>query len=268
MPQFSIITVNYARIYQLEKLRVSLQNLQGYSWEWIIVDNYSSEREQHAVQHFASMAPHTHCIPLQRNCGFGQANNVGVQMAEGEYIVLVNPDIQLDTSTLPMLMAVLERSLLPHTIVCPVLDDADGKPLENAYSLPTFWEKVRRRVLRQYPHFSREGEVPITSVGWAQGSFLLLRRETFISLGGFDPQFFLFFEDIDLCRRCWQAGGQVLQVPSARATHGEHRLTGRDSIFTAMWKRVFWYHVLSGLKYFWKYRGQPNPPITPPQLCN
>ena len=78
-------------------------------------------------------------------------------------------------------------------------------------------------------------------------------------LMGFDDRFFLFFEDMDLCRRCWELRKRVVKVKSAEAFHGSDRLSG-GGFFTAIRKRTFWIHLQSALKYFWKYkfRGKPE----------
>jgi GT2 family glycosyltransferase len=98
-------------------------------------------------------------------------------------------------------------------------------------------------------------------VDWVQGSFMALKKETFTEiLNGFDPRFFLFLEDTDLCRRLWEKKLRVLLIPSATAVHSEHRLSG-GNLWQAWRKKTFWIHLSSALKYFWKYKGQKTPKI-------
>jgi GT2 family glycosyltransferase len=79
-------------------------------------------------------------------------------------------------------------------------------------------------------------------------------------LNGFDDRFFLFLEDTDLCRRTWDAGYRVLQVPTVNAFHEQKRLSG-EGLFASMRKKTFWIHVLSVLKYFWKWKGVKKPKV-------
>jgi GT2 family glycosyltransferase len=98
----------------------------------------------------------------------------------------------------------------------------------------------------------------VRDVDWVVGACLLLRRSFYEELGGFDPRFFLFFEDIDLCRRCWLAGKRVVYFPRAVATDRKRRLS-EGGVFRLLTKKTGRIHVMSALRYFRKWHGAALP---------
>lgn len=91
-----------------------------------------------------------------------------------------------------------------------------------------------------------------TKVDWLVGAAMLMKKDRFLDLGGFDERFFLFFEDTDLCRRLKNEGHDVWYYPEVSMTHSEKRLSERG-----LWplKKVFWVHLASAGKYFWKHKS-------------
>ncbi len=245
----SIVTVSFGHETQVRKLWESLQKFPpSKAWELVVVDNNSPALARNAYT-FLQTDPHAHLIRLKKNVGFGRGNEEGVRFAQGEFLAFVNPDIEVQQRCFDSLLSALEKDK-NIGIAVPVLETKDKKFLENTWDFPTFWGLVGRRVWKKRMPQPRENP---KEVHWAQGSFLVMRKDFFEKLGGFDPRFFLFFEDTDLCRRVWEAGKKVVQIPTARAFHTEYRLSG-GHIFTAIFKRTFWIHLSSAVKYFWKYR--------------
>lgn len=120
---------------------------------------------------------------------------------------------------------------------------------------PSLWEE----------NFAKEQTLQMLAmhdVDWMVGACLFLRRELYETLQGFDERFFLFFEDIDLCRRCWEHGKRVVYMPEIRALDKKQRLSGKNifSLLTNWTTRV---HAMSALKYFWKWRGKKFPDNSP-----
>jgi len=249
----SIITVSYGQATQVEKLLESLKKFPpSVPWELIVVDNNSPVGTPHGMSlqkeyAFLKTEKNAHLIALSKNIGFGRGNEEGLKFSSGEIIAFINPDIELQEKTLDTLLKEVDAG-----IVVPVLETKKGILLENTWAdFPTFWGLLRRRVSGKKNVVLPKGT---KSIAWAQGSFLVMRRNLFEKIGGFDHRFFLFFEDTDLCRKVQNAGKKVMQIPSARAFHTEHRLSG-GHICTAIFKRTFWIHFSSAMKYFWKYRG-------------
>ncbi len=251
----SIITVSYGQAAQVEKLLESLKNFPpSVSWELVVVDNDSRTRQNYE---FLKNEKNAYLIKLARNIGFGRGNEEGLKFSTGEIIAFINPDIELQEKTLDTLLGEIDAG-----IVVPRLENKKGELLESTWNFPTVLGTIRRRIWKG--RTVKKNNKQTKEVEWAQGSFLVMRRDFFEKLGGFDHRFFLFFEDTDLCRRVWKAGKKVVQIPSARAFHTEHRLSG-GHILTAIFKKTFWIHISSAMKYFWKYRkGKANLPPSPP----
>lgn len=257
-PMLSIITVNYGSSEKIQNLRDSLLRFPpSQTWEWIVVDNASARNDGDKLDEILKDIPQAHLVKLQKNIGFGGGNQEGVHFAHGEILAFINPDIEVEEKCLDTLLEELQEE--KRGIVTPQLQNQDGKKLENTWDFPTMWGLASKRLFgnhSQHQEFSEAHSVP-----WAQGSFLVLKKELFGKLGGFDDRFFLFFEDTDLCRRTWEMGFHVVQVPEAKAIHSEHRLSGKD-IFGSLLRKTFWIHVVSMMKYFWKWRGKKKPDIS------
>ena len=231
--------------------------------EFIVVDNASPKGDGEALQNFFRDKPRTHVICLENNLGFGGGYAEGVKFARGKFLGILNPDVRVKPECLEILASVFETQKNVG-IIAPSLKNPDGSLQINARKFPTPWTLFVRRFfpaskqIGDHDSAWYEGKNPV-AVDWLQGSFLLLERTFFVNkLGGFDRRFFLFLEDTDLCRRTWEAGKRVLIVPQAEAVHGEERLSG-GNVWRAIWKRTFWIHVCSGLKYFWKYKFKKSP---------
>ena len=94
-------------------------------------------------------------------------------------------------------------------------------------------------------------------VDWLVGACLLLRTDLFRRLKGFDERFFLFFEDMDLCRRTKILGKRVVYLPQIKVLDGKERLSG-SSIFSLFTRKTTRIHLASAMKYFWKWRTMTN----------
>jgi len=179
----------------------------------------------------------THHDPSNR--GYGAAANQGVAMLDPEidWVVICNPDTRLQRDTLETLMA--ERNALPETAVLgPRLVTSGGETYPSARAIPGIRIGIGHALLyASWPTNpwstaylgDYEGTEP-RSVGWLSGAFLLVDRGIFLSVGGFDERFFMFFEDVDLGMRVKRAGKRNVYVPGAAITHsgaastaGHHR---------------------------------------------
>ena len=256
-PEISIVTVNFGSAQKVKALWNSLQQfLSSKEWEFIVVDNHSARNEGDELEAFLQDFNNAHVIKLAQNTGFGVGNEEGIKFAKGEIIAIVNPDIEIQAQTIDELLKVLKTEKVG--IVTPIMETHDQESLPNTWDFPSPFGLLARRLFGKKETIVTQ---EITPVAWAQGSFLLMRKFFFLeTLKGFDHRYFLFLEDTDLCRRCWQAGYRVLQVPSAKAFHGDKRLSGKG-IWQSLKMKTFWIHILSALKYFWKYRGKKRPDI-------
>lgn len=246
----SIITVNFGSSSKLERLKNSLLNTkQKTKWEWIIVDNFLNTDEVKKVKKIAENHPNIHAITLSKNLGYGEGNAEGVRFATHQNLAIINPDIEIFDHTLDTLVETLKNEQ-KETICVPVLQTRDGQILENVRPFPQIIPLLKRRMFGT--QILPTAPSKTQTVDWAQGSFWVLKKSTFEKLNGFDTRFFLFFEDTDFCQRLKKMGGQTLQIAKAKAYHDPNRLSG-GNIFKALFRKTFWIHIHSAIKYFCKW---------------
>ncbi len=256
----SIITVNYQNLDTIEKLWESLKNNEIQDFEWIIVDNNSPDKEGEILKEYFKDEPKVFIITLNENIGFGEACNQGASFSKGKFLAFINPDIELTKNCLKKLLKTLEDSSHGGGIIAPQLVNSYQSIQENYRKFPTILELFGRRLKKQTIQTLNLDNGFLIPIDWVQGSFLFMRKSLFNELNGFDSRFFLFMEDTDLCRRCWELGWRVFLLSNARAIHGTKRLSG-GHLFQAIFKKTFWIHVSSAVKYFLKYKGKKIPKV-------
>ena len=164
------------------------------------------------------------------NIGYGRAANAGVAATSADWVVVANPDVVWEPGSLDELLAAAER--WPRAgALGPLIREPDGQVYPSARALPTLGRGIGHAVFGWWwpgnpwsVRYRRENEDPRErTAGWLSGSCLLLRRQAFDSVGGFDPAYFMYFEDVDLGERLADAGWLNVYVPSAVVTHtGSH----------------------------------------------
>ena len=171
-----------------------------------------------------------------RNGGFGYGNNLGIAharaQAEPSYIYLLNPDAQVR----PGAIAGLVRFLETHPdagIAGSGIDNSDGSEWPIAFRFPSLLSEIESglrfgpvsRVLRRWTVAQRMGSSP-QRVDWVCGASMMIRPAALAAVGGFDENYFLYFEETDLCQRAARAGFQTWYVPDSRVMHIRGQSTG------------------------------------------
>lgn len=209
----SILMVNFnsgdlviASLRQVFALRGELD------FEVIVADNGSTDGSRERIE---KEFPQALVLALGRNLGFGAANNRAAAIARGDSLLLLNSDAWPLPGALPQLAAKL--AALPGIgLVCPLLFYPDGRP--QFHGAP--WTGVAGEALQMVRNrFESWSLVHRFGLGWYTAACVLIRRQAFEQVGGFDEKFFLYFEDVDLCRRLQRAGWQMATVRTARAIH-------------------------------------------------
>lgn len=172
--------------------------------------------------------------------GFGENHNHAFKVSSGRFFVVLNPDIRLIESPFSTL---LEVAMQPGIGVCaPLVVSPQNTIEDSARRFPTLTRLLRRRLFGQLTSdYVPNNEKPIP-VDWIAGMFLVFRRETFAEIRGFDTRYFMYFEDVDICRRCWRRGYQVVWVPKARVIHNAQRASHRSA------QHLRW-HLRSALRF-------------------
>ena len=179
----------------------------------VVVDNASADATPRILDGERSWIT---AIPAGGNLGFGRGCNVGLAQADTPYVLFLNPDAVLDPAALAALLQFMEGHA-DAGIAGPAIVEA-GEHLQAAGPYATPRTILSTALGRSANRPIRPGDQP-RRVGWVCGAALLARTDLIRRLGGFDPRFFLYFEETDLCRRAQEAGAEVWAVGQAVARH-------------------------------------------------
>ncbi|MEO6965428.1 MAG: glycosyltransferase family 2 protein [Acidobacteriaceae bacterium] len=222
----SVIIVNWNTRNLLEQCLESLTSAPASrSTEIIVVDNASSDDSVEMVE---KKFPHVKLIRSQENLGFAKANNLAIQRSVGRYVSLVNSDVKVLPGCLDALADYLDRNPKVGNVGPRVLN-TDMTLQTSCRYFPTLWNNFcaaagLSSVFRRSRLFSGEemnffAHDRITLVEGLVGCFWMLRRDAIQNVGTLDESFFMYGEDLDWCRRCWNANWQVAFTPAALAIH-------------------------------------------------
>jgi GT2 family glycosyltransferase len=211
----SAIIVSYnTREMTLECLRTLAVSLDGIDSEIIVVDNASSDGSVEAIR---AAFPHIRLVASESNSGFGAANNEAMRLARGRFFLLLNSDAFPEKPAIPALLTFLQEN--PRAgVVGPRLLNADGSLQVSCYPFPT---PVSAWLENLWLHRGYHGWLhdSVRQVDFLIGACLLVRREVYEQVGGFDERFFMYSEEADWLRRMKDAGWEAIFVPGACVTH-------------------------------------------------
>lgn len=178
--------------------------------EIIVVDNGSTDGSLEAVrERFGWLR----IVPREKNLGFGAANNAGAELARGDFLFFLNNDTYALTDPLRPLEAYMQTH--PECGAAGIaLRNTDGSPQPSTGK----WPSIRTEWLTKHGRRLYDPR-EYASVDWLTGAALCVRREAFRQAGGFDEGYFMYFEDVDLCRRLANLGLARHFVPSIEMVH-------------------------------------------------
>jgi N-acetylglucosaminyl-diphospho-decaprenol L-rhamnosyltransferase len=230
MPRLSVVVVNYLQWQDTAELVRQLRTtpaLRHGAAEVVVVDNDSP---WHALISRLRRLPGVALRRWRGNRGFARAVNEGVRLSRGDWILLLNPDMTLESGFLDKALARAEelaRTDVHAGIIGFGLRNADGGRQCSAGPFPTLASTLVRLLLpRPWRKYYLRPAALEGPVDWVTGCCLLVRRRCWENLGGFDGDFFLYYEDVDLCRRARAFGWTVWHEPGLCATH-HHPLHAR-----------------------------------------
>ncbi len=219
--RLSVITVTWnSKDFILKQIQSVKDAVKNNSIEQIVVDNGSADGMAEVI---TEKFPDVRVIVNKENKGFGAANNQGVLISKGEYVLFLNPDMVLHPGSLDMFVEWMDKNT-GVGIASPRLLDKQGNFNRDTAPrrFPRVWEQLA--IVLKLPHvfprlldayrmkgFDSSREQEVDSV---QGSCMLVRRELIEKLGyAFDPRYFIWFEDVDLCREANRLGFMVMYTP-------------------------------------------------------
>lgn len=231
------------------------------SYEVIVVDNNPKQRISKVLKEEFSRVVF---LESASNQGFGRGMNQAIEQAQGDYLFVYNPDIMLQEGVLERLLDYMKQH--PDVgMVGPKLLNPNGTHQNSCYRFMTPEVILYRRIpglgrlgfaRKSIDHYlmtdlDRSCE---TDVDYILGAAMFVRRVALEEVGGFDPGFFMYFEDQDLCRRFWQAGWRVVYYPHVSLIHYHRRETAEGSFIRQLLNPLTRIQMKSALYYYRKYR--------------
>jgi len=234
----SIIIVNYNVKEFLANLLNSIYKAQHQlSLEIIVVDNASIDD---SINYLKKRYPKVIYLANEQNVGFGKANNQAINISRGKYALIINPDTLIREDTLITMYNHMENHPETGAAGCKLLNPDGSFALESRRSIPTpfsaLWKILgltalfpKNKTFADY-YLSWMDEDKPSRVPVLSGSFMFFRTEVLKELKGFDDQFFMYGEDIDLCHRVNEAGYNIDYVPDTSIVHFKGESTKKDNI--------------------------------------
>lgn len=264
--KLSIIIVNY-KMWQLTRALVEslLKDDLPRGTEIIVVDNNSGDDSVYLLR---SDFPEITVIDNPENMGLAAGVNVALKKAKGSYYLVLNPDMIALPGSVATLLDFMEKN--------PLVGVAGGKLISPngklQYSCYRFYTPMTIVYRRTFLGKTNSGKKVIRNflmkdfdhkeardVDWLMGACLMIRKSALLKVGKMDEQFFLYFEDVDWCRRFWELGWRVTYVPQAVFSHFHQRSSERNPLVGIFTNRPTREHIKSAFKYFWKFRGKQVP---------
>jgi len=260
-----VIVVSFNTRDLLRECLLTLQREgRGLNYETLVVDNASRDGSADMV---ATEFPEIRIIRSKINLGFAAANNLAFQVARGRYVVLLNSDAFLRPNALRDAIARMDSN--PRAgLAGGRLVGRDGSFQPSARMYPSLINNfltmsglaAKYRDSRLLGRMDRTWADPLqpAQVDWVPGAYSIIRRSVLDQIGFFDERFFLYFEEVDLCRRIKAAKHEIWYWPDIVVEHigGESSKTMKDlGLPSSVAKTELW-RMRSGLLYFGKHHGQ------------
>ena len=238
----SIIIVNYNLGKEIKECLKSIQNtLQNLTFEIIIVDNCSEKNEkEYLIQLQKELSKDINNLDiyyLDKNIGFGGANNFGYSKSNGEYLCFLNPDTILIENIFPPLLNIF-RNNKNLGVLGPKIINNNGQQERSFGLFPNiitemlniFYLLPKYEILRLNKKAKLKNN-DFVDVDWVTGSALLIKRNVFKEIAGFDISFFMYSEEIDLCKRISEKNYLIGFVPDFKIIHLKSVSSKKDYFF-------------------------------------
>ena len=237
--QLSVIILNYNVRYFLEQCVLSVQEaLSNIDGEIIVVDNNSSDA---SCQMMKTRFPNVKLIENKTNSGFPKGNNIGVAEAKGEYICILNPDTVVAEDTFEKILAFAEKQSDLGIVGCKLIDGTGNFLPESKRGIPTPWvafTKItglyhffpKNKLFNQYyAQDLNENETGKAAI--LVGAFMVMKRDLYSDLKGFDENCFMYSDDIDLSYRSLLQGKSNYYFHETSVIHYKGESTVKDKMY-------------------------------------
>lgn len=260
MNDIAVIVVNWNSCADLRQCLASLfaEPMPRVSFAVWVVDNGSSDGSAEMTR---AEFPAITLIDNAENLGFSRANNQAIAASESRLVFLLNSDAQVHLGALDALAAHADAH--PEAgILGPKVLNPDGSLQFSCRHFPSLGAGFFRNTYlgRLFPQnkFARDylmtdfDHASVKAVDWVSGCAMLLRRDLIDKIGALDERFYMYCEDVDICRRAWDAGSKVVYVPQSIVTHAIGRSSDKNA------EAMIWEFHRSWLAYDRKYHPKAN----------
>ncbi|WP_396142582.1 glycosyltransferase family 2 protein [Flavobacterium sp.] len=256
--QLSVIILNYNVRYFLEQCILSVQKaLEGIDSEIIVVDNASSDG---SCEMMKNKFPHIKLIENAINLGFPKGNNIGVAQAKGEYICILNPDTVVAEDAFAKILN--SKFQIPNSqlgiIGCKLIDGTGNFLPESKRGVPTPWVAFTKifglykisnyfgKYYAQHLSKNQSGNVDILV-----GAFMIMKRELYLKVGGFDENCFMYSDDIDLSYLVLKTGKSNYYFHETSVIHYKGESTVRDGTYMKRFREAMQFFYKKHFKKSW-----------------
>ena len=211
-------------------LRKCLQSIfaktQSVDFEVIVVDNASQD---YSAQMVSREFPQVNLIVSNLNLGFAKANNLGLEYAQGNYVLFMNPDMELVENSFPKLLALMNSNQQIALSTCQLIYP-DGSKQNNIKNNPGLGDQLlillklhhlwQPKCLRRY--LAKDFDyAKAQAVKQIMGAFVFSHGQIIRQIGGWDDDYFLWWEDLDLCKKIQEMGYKIIYTPATKVIHYE-----------------------------------------------
>jgi GT2 family glycosyltransferase len=262
------IAVNNYRNPDLLKLCLNSikKNVKGLDYELIVADSETQEETEIMMR---EEYPEAKFFPFKENVGFQVMLNKGIKESSGKFILLLNGDIIVTPDSVEKILSYMKENPAIG-IAGPKLLNFNGTIQDSCFHFYRPITIIYRRTFLNKFNFARKhlnwflmkdyDHMSPKEVDWLMGSAMLVSREAVEKVGLMDPQFFMYMEDVDWCRRFWESGYKVIYYPLSVMNHYHGKGSDKGGFFYSLFSnRLTWTHIFSAIRYFKKYWGRPVP---------
>lgn len=232
----ALSVVSHAQNWLVNQLLADLAQFHPAGLSIVVTQNVP-DPDRLAARHGAEV------IVNERPRGFGANHNAAFRRCDAPYFCVVNPDIRLNMDPFPALVQALQS--VRGAVAGPRVCDPDGRTDDSARRFPT-----AARLMGKLFSGAAGPDYPVDrgplEVDWVAGMFMLFRSDAYREVGGFDERFFLYYEDVDICRRLLARGYRSVFQPEASVIHDARRASRRDL-------RLMGIHAASAARYLTRW---------------
>lgn len=259
--QLSVIILNYNVRYFLEQCVLSVQKaLEGIDGEIIVIDNASSDD---SCEMMKTKFPNIKLIENKNNIGFPKGNNIGVAKAKGDYICILNPDTVVAEDTFSKILNTKNWQMNTGIIGCKLIDGAANFLPESKRGVPTPWVAFTK-IFGLYKLFPKDSlfnkyyaqhitENQSGNVDILVGAFMVMKRELYLEIGGFDENCFMYSDDIDLSYLVLKTGKSNYYFHETSVIHYKGESTVRDGTYMKRFREAMQFFYKKHFKKSWVF---------------